>query len=152
MLEKHLAMGGSSDGSQFSIAKILLAKGDPAAALTAAQQETDAGWRLEGIALASHDLGRTQDSRAALEEMASRFSADMASNIAEANAYVGNIDAAFRWLQTAYENRDGGLTEMRREPLMANLHDDPRWAGLLTKLGLNDEQLAPIEFTVSLPQ
>ena len=96
MLEKHLAMGGSSDGSQFSIAKILLAKGDPAAALTAAQQETDAGWRLEGIALASHDLGRTQDSRAALEEMASRFSADMASNIAEANAYVGNIDAAFR--------------------------------------------------------
>ena len=58
----------------------------------------------------------------------------------------------FDWLQTAYENRDGGLTEMRREPLMANLHDDPRWAGLLTKLGLNDEQLAPIEFTVSLPQ
>jgi len=152
MFEKHLAMGGSADGGHFSIAKVLLAKGDPEAALDAAKRETDPGWRLEGIALACHDLGRSKESGEAMSELVRRFSADMAYNIAEANAYIGNIDAAFDWLQTAYENRDGGLTEMKREPLMANLHDDPRWTGLLTKLGLNDEQLAPIEFTVSLPQ
>jgi tetratricopeptide (TPR) repeat protein len=152
MFEKHLAMGGSADGGHFSIAKVLLAKGDPEAALDAAKRETDPGWRLEGIALACHDLGRSKESGEAMSELVRRFSADMAYNIAEANAYIGNIDAAFDWLQTAYENRDGGLTEMKREPLMTNLHDDPRWAGLLTKLGLNDEQLTPIEFTVSLPQ
>lgn len=152
MLEKHLAMGGGSDGGYFSIAKVSLAKGDPDSALEFALRETDPGWKLEGVALAFHDLGKADDSREALAEMASKHSADMASNIAEANAYVGNIDAAFDWLQTAYENRDGGLTEVRREPLMANLHSDPRWTGLLTKLGLNDEQITPIEFTVELPQ
>ena len=151
MYEQHLAMGGSSDGGQFSIAKVLLAKGDPAAALAAARRETDAGWRLEGIALACHDLGNANESDAALAELIDKFAADMSYNIAEANAYMGNIDAAFEWLQTAYENRDGGLTEVKREPLMRNLHTDPRWSGLLTKLGLGDEQLATIEFSIELP-
>lgn len=151
MLEKHLAMGGASDGGQFSIAKVLLAKGDPEAALLAAEQETDAGWRLEAIALACNDLGRSQEANAALAELVNEFSTDMSYNIAEANAYMGNIDTAFEWLQTAYENRDGGLTEIRSEPLLANLHEDSRWVGWLTKLGLDTERLAAIEFTVSLP-
>jgi TolB-like protein len=37
MFEKHLAMGGSADGGHYSIAKVLLAKGDAAGALREAQ-------------------------------------------------------------------------------------------------------------------
>jgi len=152
MFEKHLSMGGSTDGSHFSIAKVLIARGEPEAALRAAAQETDAGWRLEATALAHHDLGNATESGAALAELADRFATDMSCNIAEANAYMGNVDTAFDWLQAAYENRDGGLTEIRAEPLMANLHEDARWAGMLTRLGLNDERLLDIEFTVGLPR
>ena len=151
MFEQHLNMGGSTDGGHFSIVKVMLAKGDPVAALQTAQLETDEGWRLEGVALACHDLGRAQESDAALKELVERFAIDMSYNIAEAHAYVGNVDAAFEWLQTAYESRDGGLTEVKREPLMANLHPDPRWPALLTKLGLGDQQLHSIEFRVEPP-
>ena len=102
--------------------------------------------------LACHDLGRANESDAALKELVERFAIDMSYNIAEANAYIGNIGTAFEWLQTAYESRDGGLTEVKREPLMANLHADPRWPALLTKLGLGDEQLNSIEFSIEPPE
>lgn len=73
----------------------------------------------------------------------------MSYNIAEANAYTGNVDEAYRWLQTAYEYRHGGLTEIKTNPLMARLYGEPRWDGYLTKLGLNDVRLAAIDFTVA---
>lgn len=148
MFEKHLAMGGSADGGHYSIAKVLLAAGDATAALREAERESDAGWRLEGMALAHHALGNRSQAEAALADLIRDFESDMSYNIAEANAYMGDMDAAFRWLQTAYEYRDGGLTEIRTNPLMVNLHPDPRWDGYLTKLGLDEARLASIEFAL----
>ena len=52
--------------------------------------------------------------------------------MALAYAYRGEINASFDWLQRAYDTRDGGLNRMLVDPLLANLHDDPRTA----KLGL----------------
>ena len=51
-------------------------------------------------------------------------------------AYRGEIDDAFEWLDVGYENRDTGLPFMLLEPLLRNLHDDPRWAAFLEKMGL----------------
>ena len=38
-----------------------------------------------------------------------------------------------------------------REPLFANLHDDPRWLPFLRKIGKAPEQLAAINFDVTVP-
>jgi len=39
-----------------------------------------------------------------------------------------------------------------KEPMLRNIHDDPRWNELLSKLGKSPEQLAAIEFNPKLPE
>ena len=46
----------------------------------------------------------------------------------------------------------GGLTDIAIEPLFANIHDDPRWLLFLESIGKSPEQLAAIEFEVTLPE
>ena len=52
------------------------------------------------------------------------------------NAYRGEIDQAFDWLDRAYDNRDNGLPNAGVTPLLVNLHDNPRWVPFLDKMGL----------------
>jgi len=45
-------------------------------------------------------------------------------------------DQAFAWLEKAYEERSDFLA-LRKEPeLLGGLHSDPRFAGLLRRIGL----------------
>ena len=41
---------------------------------------------------------------------------------------------------------------MAPEPLFTNLHEDPRWLPFLRKLGMAPEQLAAINFDVTVPK
>ncbi len=38
------------------------------------------------------------------------------------------------------------------ETLFANIHSDPRWLAFLESIGKSPEQLAAIEFNVTLPK
>lgn len=56
--------------------------------------------------------------------------------IVEACAWRGEKDEAFKWFERAYAQRDGGLSFINCDPLLANLHGDPRYDALLERLGL----------------
>ena len=118
------------------LGKVLLAQGDPPAALAAMEQETGVVNRLTGTAIVQHALGDTGASDAALQEVIENWATFAAYQIAEVYSYRDEIDHAFDWLQLAYNNRDPGLPNMLPNPLFANLHDDPRWELLLDKMGL----------------
>jgi tetratricopeptide (TPR) repeat protein len=133
-MELSLTPGGAV--TQHRLGLVLLAQGDAPAALAEINQEPDDGWRLAGLAIVQHALGDAGASDAALEELIERFSADMAYQVADAYAFRGEIDNAFEWLERAYESRDSGLTSLLLDPLLTNLHDDPRWEPLLDKMGL----------------
>jgi hypothetical protein len=60
----------------------------------------------------------------------------MAYQIAQIRAFRNEDDAAFEWLERAYDQRDSGLVEMKGDPLLANLRDDPRYLALLKRLRL----------------
>jgi hypothetical protein len=60
-------------------------------------------------------------------------------------------DEAFRWLEKAVEIGESGLFGLGTEPLLASLHDDPRWASLLERTGFSPAKLSAIEFEVPLP-
>ncbi len=49
-----------------------------------------------------------------------------AFQIAEIYAYRGETDKAFEWLERAYKQRDGGLSQMKGDPLLRSLERDPR--------------------------
>ncbi len=51
-------------------------------------------------------------------------------------ARLGETDAAFAWLESAYEVRWTQLPLIRIEPDFASLHSDPRFNDLLRRMGL----------------
>jgi hypothetical protein len=59
-----------------------------------------------------------------------------ASNIALLYADVGDKDQAFRWLNTAYQERDWLLQRLKTYFLFDPLRSDPRFAELVRKVGL----------------
>ena len=105
-----------------------------------------------GLPLAYHALGRVGESDAALAELIEQYEQGAAYNIAYVLAYRGEADRAFEWLDKAVQFKDAGLAQILGAPFFANIHDDPRWLPFLERIGRSPEQLAAIEFKVSLPE
>jgi len=90
-----------------------------------------------GSALAYRDLGRDADSLAALAELERTQGHGAAFQIAEIHAWRGEADRAMAWLERAYEHRDSGLAlEVKGDPLLRGLRDDPRYLALLSRMNL----------------
>jgi hypothetical protein len=86
--------------------------------------------------MAYYALGRKQESDAALSESITKYPASGAYQIAEVYAFWNQSDEAFEWLERAYARRDGGLVFTKVDPLLKNLHNDPRYTAFLKKLNL----------------
>jgi serine/threonine protein kinase/tetratricopeptide (TPR) repeat protein len=56
--------------------------------------------------------------------------------IATLYADLGDKDQSFRWLNTAYRERDSQLVNLKTDFLLDPLHSDPRFAELVRKVGL----------------
>jgi hypothetical protein len=65
-------------------------------------------------------------------------------------AYRNEADRAFEWLDKAVEYSDDYLAEIVGEPLFNSIKSDPRWLPFLESIGKSPEQLAAIEFEVTL--
>ncbi|HYN15982.1 MAG TPA: protein kinase [Terriglobales bacterium] len=119
-----------------SLGGVYLAQAHPQEALAEMERETEPDVRLYGQALAYHALGRKKEADVALAEYVVKYQADSAFQIAELYAFRGEADRAFEWLERAYAQRDGGLAEMKGDPLLKSLERDPRYAAFLKKMRL----------------
>ncbi len=147
-----LALSPQYSGAQNIISVSLIAKGDAAGALTEAQAESSETWRTIGLASAYYAAGRKVESDAALSTVIIKLGTEASYNIAYNYAFRGEADKAFEWLDKAVEYKDGGLSEIVYEPLFDKIRSDPRWLPFLRKIGRAPEQLAKVEFKVTLPQ
>ena len=86
--------------------------------------------------MAEHSLGHARESQQALDEAIAKTATDVAYQIAQAYAWCGEEDKAFEWLDRAYRQRDGGLTELKTDPLVVALRSDPRFKAMLEKINL----------------
>jgi TolB-like protein/Tfp pilus assembly protein PilF len=145
-----LAPGRGAAHAQLGIA--LLLKGDAQGALAEIEQETTAIWKMYALPMTYHALGRKADSDAALAALIAKYEKEGPFNIAYNYAYRGESDNAFAWLDKAVEYGDSGVADIVTENLFDNIHADPRWLPFLRKVGQAPEQLAKIEFKVTLPQ
>src|SRR6267378_3997244 len=105
-------------------------------ALAAFKQESHEGLRLLGLSVANRAAGRVAASSTTLKQL-SKLPVHAFLN-AQGNAYCGNVDLAFEWLECAYTQRNAGLCQIKLEPLLRNLHGDPRWRLFLKKMGFAD--------------
>jgi TolB-like protein/Tfp pilus assembly protein PilF len=146
-----LALSPSYVGAKYRVGVAFLLKGEPESAMTSMEQEGFEAWQLIGLAMAHHALDQTSASDSALSKLIQKYEQDAAYNIAYVFAFRAEADRAFEWLRKAVNYNDPGLAEIANEPLFANIKSDPRWATFLESVGKAPEQLAAIEFNVTLP-
>ena len=131
----------------------MLQKNDASAAqaLAEMQQSTSELWRLNGLPMAYHALGRKADSDATLAQLIEKYQKEAPYDIACVYAYRDEADKVFEWLDRAVEYDDASLAEITTESLFDNIHHDARWLPFLRRIGKAPDQLAKIEFKVALP-
>ncbi len=117
------------------LAQVYLLESSPERALEELEKEGDEIWRLPTQAMVDQALGRTKESRDRLAEFVDKYREGNAYQIAQVNAYLGDTDEAFRWLEEAYRQRDGGLFLIGADPFFKPLRSDPRFPVFLKKMG-----------------
>jgi len=134
--KKTLELNPQRPFSHAGLGMVYLAQAHPQETLAEMEREPEPFWRLYGLALAYHALGRKKEADADLTEYVGKYHAQGAFQIAELHAFRGEADRAFEWLERAYTQRDSGLAQMKGDPLLKNLERDPRYAAFLKKMHL----------------
>jgi TolB-like protein/DNA-binding winged helix-turn-helix (wHTH) protein/Tfp pilus assembly protein PilF len=134
-LKRGLELSPESPGRGL-LSEIYVLQGRPQDALAEIERGRTGLYSLQHYAIAYHALDREKESDAALRELIEKYHTNAAYQIAEVYAFRKQPDEAFEWLDRAYAQRDGGLILTKVDPLLKNLHGDPRYAALLKKLNL----------------
>jgi serine/threonine protein kinase/TolB-like protein/Tfp pilus assembly protein PilF len=136
-LDRALAIDPNDFASHLALAQLDLLEGRLEDARKEYQQHGGEALRRMGDAMIEHALGHERESQQALKELIAKHAKDMAYQVGDVYAWLGDNDKAFEWLDRAYAQRDSGLNGVQYDPLLAHLHDDPRYQALLGKLQLS---------------
>jgi serine/threonine protein kinase/Tfp pilus assembly protein PilF len=85
-------------------------------------------------------IGRTEEARKILQEAESAWKpGDPLSHfIAGVHARLGEKDAAFEWLEKAFQEHESFLVYFKVHPLFEGLRGDPRFDALVKRIGIPD--------------
>ena len=117
-------------------------KGQYQDALTAAQKGLELSGRsnaaLAQMGFALGKLGRSEEAKAILKELETKFEAKTADarDIADVYTGLGEKDKAFEWLEKGFRYRSFNIAGLTLDPLLDPLSDDPRWGDMLRRVGL----------------
>jgi non-specific serine/threonine protein kinase len=112
-LRKVLEINPQQPMTHLFLGRVLLAQSKVKEAIEEIQQETDPFWKTYGFAIVYHAAGKKKEANAALSEIIQKNAHDSAQQIAEVYAFRGENDKAFEWLDRAYKQHDGGLSEIK---------------------------------------
>lgn len=147
------------DQGQYQYGLMLLLRGESEAALAVySELETRFSERNPvqvacmahaGLAITLHELGRHEESDAHLTALIEQCDEQHPVHIAQAHAWRNERDAAFEWIDKARDKQPGPMRVlMLFDPMYRNLHDDPRWTDLREQVGLFEDRLAAIQFSL----
>ena len=125
---------GSSAWTQLAVIQIL--RGDPKAALDAAQQEPKGVWSDIAMAMA-HQVGSDRArADASLKKLIVDHGDIAPYQVAQVHALRNDADATFEWLELARMTRDPAVGNTMIDPLVMRYKQDPRLATFCAKIGL----------------
>jgi adenylate cyclase len=135
-LRKAKDLNPTLDGYHTWVSALLLAQGDPTAALAENDRESDEKFRLNAVRVEILDaLGRKVEADALLAQLG-KTATNNAYDIACVYARRGEVDQAFKWLNHALKDDPSILIHIFIEPDLRGIHGDPRFKALLKKLPL----------------
>ena len=113
-----------------------------------AMEELEAAQRLQAddplslsfLAYAYAVTGRRPETLKILQRLDELEKSRYVSRITRVYVYagLGDKDKAFEWLEKAYQERSDSLAWFRFDPELNSLHDDPRFAVLMRKVGFTE--------------
>ncbi len=133
---KLLELNPEDWGSHTQLAIIMLQQDRAHDAWTELELEVDPQQQEYGRILALFSLGKDEEARQRLDQFIENNQSWGPFLIATIYAWNQDADTAFKWLDRAYAQRDGLMSNVLMEPLFTKLHDDPRWLPLIDKMGL----------------
>ncbi len=121
-----------------TISFIFLRQGKYKEALLEAEKEPHEFWKLYTLHCVLYASGQTNKADALLIEFIDHYSRHHPTSLAYLYACRGDVDKAFEWLETAYEQRDPNLVMKLNYTYFEILHHDPRWKSFIIKMGFPD--------------
>jgi len=135
-LQNFLLHYPNSGSAHSQMALVYLGLDEKAKALQEIEKEPDPFWKLYRKCMVVYAMGNKTEADSLLKQFVKDWAHDSWPNIASVYAFRGERDEAFKWLDKAFENRDGSILEILNYPEMENLWGDSRWNAFLDKLGL----------------
>ncbi len=135
-LRKAIALQPQSATSYAQLAILQILRGNPAAAVELAKQETDPFWRTDALALAHFAHGDRAEADAELKNMIDENADEAGSQIAQVYALRKEPEKVFEWLDHAWTTHDAGVNEMLLDPFLRAYKDDPRFIAFAQKIGV----------------
>jgi pentatricopeptide repeat protein len=142
-LRSVLAVQGDSASALWYLGFSLIAKGQPEDAIPVLEKAVSITNRSSGVIgvliSAYAHAGRPKDALRLLDELKQRRQKGYVPAGAFVNAYLGMQDReqAFAWLEHAYQEQSNILQFLKVHPYFDPLRDDPRFKGLLHRVGLD---------------
>ena len=133
---RTLDISPTYERAHFDLGLTLLAEGKLDATLAEMQEETPDGGRDAGLAIIYNARGRRVDSDRALAQFAEQHATDRAYRVAQIHAYRGDSNAAFVWLNRAYDQKDVDLLWFKGNLAFKAYETDPRYLAFLKKMNL----------------
>jgi len=122
----------------YLLSLILMEQGQMEEAKKVALTEAYEILSIQAQALIAHTMGVRDSAEFFLGEIKHNYAEVAPYQIAQVYGHQNEIDSAFKWLDLAYEYRDGGLVQVQADPFMKSLRRDPRWKELMKKMQLTD--------------
>ena len=135
-IDKAVELQPSSDTHRVMQAYVATFRGDFPAALTIAQSLSQGMWRDVALALVLQIGPDRAAADAALQNLIDKHIDSSAYQIAEIYALRRDPDNAFKWLDRAWDTRDGGIVFLLNDALLMRYRHDPRYAAFALKVGL----------------
>jgi TolB-like protein len=141
MFTKFLEMVPKAARVHTQFATLDILENNPKGALEQASLEQEGIWRDFATAMALEASGDKSVADAAHQVFVDKYAKVASFQVAILYAQRHQPDEMFKWLETAYANRDAGLVRIFVIPFLMNYRDDPRFAAFCRKLGI--ENLPP---------
>lgn len=111
--------------------------GKPEAALKEMEKENVEHFKIFGLALVYHALGRKREADEKLKAFIENYQDNWSYLIAQLYSFRGENEKALEWLETAYSRRDSWLFWIKNDPLLKNIQEETRYKAILKKMNLN---------------
>jgi len=136
-LRQALAMNPKMSRSHASMGDALLMLGRLAEARTEYLAEPAADFRLAGLAIVEHRLGKTVEAQAAMAQLLAERGEQALYQQGQVYAQWTEHDTAIERLEQARVVGDSGLIYARNDPFLDPLRGDPRLARILQSIGFD---------------